>query len=40
MGKSDFELRPEDFNMTIPSVVRDKIAKTVTVHIRVECTPK
>jgi polyisoprenoid-binding protein YceI len=40
VGKSDFKLRPEDFNMTIPSVVRDKIEKEVTVHIQVECTPK
>jgi hypothetical protein len=40
LGKSDFMLKPEDFNMTIPSVVRDKISKEVTVHIRVECTPK
>ena len=40
LGKSDFVLRPEDFNMKIPSVVRDKIGKEFKVHIVVECTPK
>jgi YceI-like protein len=40
LGKSDFTLKPEDFNMTIPSIVRDKIEKEITVHVRIECTPK
>ncbi|HMH23787.1 MAG TPA: YceI family protein [Puia sp.] len=39
-GKSDFTLKPEDFNMTIPSVVREKIASVVTVHVKIDCTPK
>lgn len=39
-GKSAFKLKPEDFNMTIPSIVRDKISKEMTVHVQVECSTK
>jgi len=39
-GKSDFKLKPEDFNISIPSLVRDKIAKEVTVHIQIDCSAK
>ena len=40
LGKSDFTMKPEDYNMNIPSVVRDKIAKEFKVHIMVECAPR
>ena len=32
-AKSTFELHPEDFNIEIPGVVRDKIAKTINVKV-------
>jgi polyisoprenoid-binding protein YceI len=38
LGKSEFKLRPEDFNISIPSIVRDKIAKEMTVRVRIDCT--
>lgn len=37
-GKADFTLKPEDFQISIPSVVRDKIAKEITVHVQISCT--
>src|SRR5450432_4104610 len=30
LGKAEFNIKPEDFQISIPSVVRDKIAKEVT----------
>lgn len=38
IGTSEFKLKPEDFNITIPSIVRDKIEGQITVHIKIECT--
>jgi polyisoprenoid-binding protein YceI len=37
-GKADFTLKPEDFQISIPAVVRDKIAREVTVHIQIDCS--
>lgn len=39
-GSSEFKVRPEDFGISIPSLVRDKIAKDITVRVRIECSPK
>ncbi len=36
-GRSDFKLKPEDFNISIPSLVRDKIESQITVHVQIEC---
>lgn len=36
-GHSLFKIKPEDFNIKIPSVVRDKIAKDVTVEVQIDC---
>ena len=36
-GSSDFKLKPEDFNISIPSIVRDKIEGEITVHVKIEC---
>lgn len=36
-GKSDFAVKPEDYNISIPSIVRDKIAKEMTVHVKMDC---
>lgn len=35
LGNSSFKLKPEDFNMKIPSIVRDKIAREMNVKIQV-----
>lgn len=33
-GNADFKIRPEDYNIFIPSVVRDNIAQELTVTIK------
>jgi polyisoprenoid-binding protein YceI len=33
-------VKPEDFQIAIPSVVRNKIAKEVTVNVNANCIPK
>jgi len=40
IGTADFKLTPADFNIKIPSLVKDKIAKQIDVHVLVECTLK
>ncbi|MFL9483104.1 YceI family protein [Chitinophagaceae bacterium LWZ2-11] len=37
-GKCEFKIKPEDYNISIPSVVRDKIAKDLTVDIQIDCS--
>jgi YceI-like protein len=37
LGHAEFKIKPEDYNISIPSVVRDKIAKEVTVTIKIDC---
>jgi polyisoprenoid-binding protein YceI len=39
-GHAQFKIRPEDFHIDIPSLVRDKIAKEITVTIKVDCNPQ
>jgi polyisoprenoid-binding protein YceI len=34
-AKSDFVVRPEDYNIEIPKLVEDKIAKEMDVHVEV-----
>ena len=36
-GKSEFKLKPADFNITIPSIVRDKIQTEIDVHVKIDC---
>lgn len=38
-GKSTFTIRPEDYKIEIPSVVRDKIAKTIRVEVDLNYKP-
>ncbi|MFT3827990.1 MAG: YceI family protein [Chitinophagaceae bacterium] len=38
-GKSSFLITPSDYNIQIPSLVRDKIAKQIAVQVLAECTP-
>jgi hypothetical protein len=40
IGSSDFKLTPGDFNINIPALVREKIAKQIDVRVSVECNPK
>ncbi len=37
-GTSVFKLRPEDFNISIPSIVRDKIASVIDVKVQIDWT--
>lgn len=37
LGTAEFKVKPEDFNITIPSVVRDKIAQDMRVSVRIDC---
>ena len=40
LGKTEFKLKPEDFNISIPSIVRDKIDKEMTVKVNIDCASK
>ena len=40
VGKTEFKVKPEDFNISIPSVVRDKIDKEMTVKVDIDCASK
>jgi YceI-like domain len=40
VGVAEFKLKPEDFNINIPSVVRDKIDKEINVKINIDCSTK
>jgi hypothetical protein len=38
--QAEFKVKPEDFNVNIPSLVRDKIDKEMTVKVNVDCASK
>jgi hypothetical protein len=40
LGLAEFKLKPEDFNISIPEIVRDKIDKEITVKVNIDCTTK
>ncbi len=40
LGHTEFKVKPEDFNISIPSVVRDKIDKEITVKVNIDCSTK
>lgn len=40
IGHAEFKVKPEDFNISIPSVVRDKIDKEMTVKVNIDCGTK
>ncbi|HEY4108848.1 YceI family protein [Puia sp.] len=40
IGVADFKLKPEDFNISIPSLVRDKIDKEIAVKVNIDCIGK
>ena len=37
LGVSDFKLTPQDYNIKIPSLVREKIAEQIDVHVSINC---
>ncbi len=39
IAKAEFKLTPADFNITIPSLVREKIAQQIDVRVSIECNP-
>jgi polyisoprenoid-binding protein YceI len=39
-GEAQFQLNPEDYDITIPAVVREKIAKQLLVDIQMDFTKK
>ncbi|HTB51521.1 MAG TPA: YceI family protein [Ferruginibacter sp.] len=39
IGTAEFKIKPEDYNISIPSVVRDNIAKELTITIKAEYNP-
>jgi hypothetical protein len=40
VGTTDLKLTPGDFNIQIPGLVKEKIAKQIDVRISAECNPK
>jgi hypothetical protein len=40
IGVAEFKVKPEDFNISIPSVVRDKIDKEIKVKVNIDCSAK
>ncbi len=40
IGQAELKVTPEDFNIAIPSLVRDKIDKQMTVKVNIDCTTK
>lgn len=39
-GIATFKVKPENFNISIPSLVRGKIAQEITININADCTLK
>ncbi len=39
-GKAQFKIKPEEYAISIPSLVREKIAKEMTIDVMVNCSPK
>lgn len=40
LGQTEFKVKPEDFNITIPSIVRDKVDREMTVKVNIDCSTK
>ena len=40
LAQAEFKVKPEDFNVNIPSLVRDKIDKEMTVKVNIDCASK
>ncbi len=40
LASAQFRIMPEDFHIDIPSVVRNKIAKEITINVKANCNPR
>lgn len=40
IGHAVFHISPEEFNVSIPSLVREKIEKSLEVHVDIQCDQK
>ena len=40
VGDAQFKIKPEDYRIDIPSIVRDKIARDITVNVKMEALRK
>ena len=38
-GNAHFQVKPEDYNIIIPSLVRDKIAPAMDINVKINCNP-
>jgi hypothetical protein len=38
IGTAEFKAKPEDYNISIPSLVRDKIDKEIAVKVHIDCS--
>jgi hypothetical protein len=38
LGTAQFIIKPEDYQISIPSIVRDKIARELTVTVKADCS--
>lgn len=39
LGQTHFKVSPEDYHIIIPSLVRDKIAKEMSLVVNIDCNP-
>lgn len=39
LGIAHFQVKPEDYNISIPSIVREKIAPVMDVNVNITCNP-
>jgi polyisoprenoid-binding protein YceI len=39
IGKCEFKISPADYNISVPSLVQDKIAKQLDITVLVDCSP-
>ena len=39
-GNAEFEMLPQDYNIKIPALVKEKIAKSILVKVSVDCTKR
>ncbi len=39
IGSAKFAVKPEEYGISIPSLVREKIAKAITIDVLINCSP-
>jgi hypothetical protein len=40
IGKAAFSVKPSDYNISIPSIVKDKVAEQINIQVLATCQPK